>query len=117
MDILNKEEITFKDLEQIIYEIVCKEAREFTAALLDNIDGQLHQDRDKKMYRDKGYRQTTIKTVYIEIEYSRQETEEKTEEGKNASLFLLDKELGVDQTAGKRRKESARHGDKSRDDI
>lgn len=96
MNILTEDKITFKALEQIIFEIACKEARELTAEILDAMDKQIHQDRDKKAYRDKGYRQTTIKTVYGEVEYSRHVYVTKTDEGKNASVFLLDKELGMD---------------------
>ncbi|MBP3896979.1 MAG: ISLre2 family transposase [Mogibacterium sp.] len=96
MDILNKDKITFKDLEQLIYEIKCQEARELTADLLSAIDEQLHQERDRSEYRDKGYRQTTIKTVYGEVEYSRHVYLTRNDEGKNSSVFLLDKELGMD---------------------
>ena len=96
MDILNKDKITFKDLEQIIYEMKCQEARDLTEDLLKAIDEQLHQERDKSEYRDKGYRQTTIKTVYGEVEYSRHVYLTKDEEGKNNAVFLLDKELGMD---------------------
>ena len=96
MDILNKDKITFKDLEQLIYEIKCQEARELTADLLAAIDEQLHQNREKSEYRDKGYRQTTIKTVYGEVEYSRHVYLTRNGERKNTSVFLLDKELGMD---------------------
>ena len=96
MDILNKDKITFKDLEQLIYEIKCQEARELTAELLRSIDEQLCQERNKREYRDKGYRQTTIKTVYGEVEYSRHVYLTRNDAGKNTSVFLLDKELGMD---------------------
>ena len=96
MDILNKDKVTFKDLEQLIYEIKCQEARELTATILSTIDDQLHQGRDKSKYRDKGYRQTTIKTVYGEVEYSRHVYLTRNDEGKIISVFLLDRELGMD---------------------
>lgn len=96
MDILSKEKITFKDVEQIIYAIFCRAAREFTTEVLTAIDDRLHEDRDKREYRDKGYRQTTIKTVYGEVEYSRHVYLTKTEDGKNSAEYLLDKELGMD---------------------
>ena len=96
MDILNKDKITFKDIEQEVYAIHCQMAREDTAALLSLLDKELHRTRDKSEYRDKGLRKTTIKTVYGEVEYLRHVYLTKTEEGKNAAIFLLDKELGMD---------------------
>ena len=97
MDILNKDNVTFKDIEQEIYKAHCRMAREDTIKLLELLDEELHKSRDKKEYRDKGLRQTTIKTVYGEVEYSRHVYLTKTEKGKNAAVFLLDKELGMDK--------------------
>ena len=96
MDILNNDKITFKSLEQTIYDAACQAARDATVKFLTGMDEQLHENRDKKAYRDKGRRKTTIKTVYGEVEYSRHVYLTKTEDGKNASVFLLDKELGMD---------------------
>lgn len=96
MGILNKDKVTFKDIEQEIYEAHCRMAREDTIKILNLLDKELHDGRDKSEYRDKGLRQTTIKTVYGEVEYSRHVYITKTEKGKNAAVFLLDKELGMD---------------------
>lgn len=96
MDILNKDKVTFKDIEQLIYAIKCEEARELTESILRAVDDQLFEERDKREYRDKGLRKTTIKTVYGEVEYSRHVYLTRSEEGKNTSIFLLDKELGMD---------------------
>lgn len=96
MDILNKDKVTFKDIEQLIYAIKCEEARELTESILRAVDDQLFEERDKRGYRDKGLRKTTIKTVYGEVEYSRHVYLTRSEEGKNTSIFLLDKELGMD---------------------
>ena len=96
MDILNKDKVTFKDIEQEIYDAHCRMAREDTIKILNLLDEELHDAREKSEYRDKGLRQTTIKTVYGEVEYSRHVYMTKTEKGKNAAVFLLDKELGMD---------------------
>ncbi len=96
MNILNKGKITFKEIEQEIYAVHCQMAREDTIKLLSLLDEELHGSRDKSEYRDKGLRQTTIKTVYGEVEYSRHVYLTKTENGKNAAVYLLDKELGMD---------------------
>ncbi len=96
MDILNKDQLTFKEIEQTIFNLCCGAARELTVELLKTIDEKLHDERDKEEYRDKGLRQTTIKTVYGEVEYSRHVYITKTEDGKNATVYLLNKELGMD---------------------
>lgn len=96
MDILNKDKITFKSLEQTIFDAACQAAREATIEFLSAMDEQIHENRDKKAYRDKGLRKTTIKTIYGEVEYLRHVYLTKTEDGKTASVFLLDKELGMD---------------------
>lgn len=96
MDILNKDTITFKDIEQEIYAAHCQMAREDTILLLRLLDEELHESRDKSEYRDKGLRQTTIKTVYGEVEYLRHVYLRKSEEGRKTAIFLLDKALGMD---------------------
>ena len=39
--------------------------------MLESYDKELAEGRDKKIYRDKGTRDTSIKTVYGEVSYSR----------------------------------------------
>ena len=53
--IVKEKQESFKALEQKIFAYVCEPGREIT----------------KKVYRSKGSRKTTIKTVYGEIEYRR----------------------------------------------
>lgn len=96
-DILSEEKVSFKDFEQAIFERCCEAAREATVEILQAIDEKLAKERDKSRYRDKGYRKTTIKTVYGEVEYYRHVYITKTEEGLNAAVYLLDQELGMDK--------------------
>lgn len=96
INILNKDVVTFKEIEQTIYKIFCNAAAEFTADLLKVIDEKLFEDRDKSEYRDKGLRKSTIKTVYGEVEYSRHVYLTKADDGKNKAIYLLNKELGMD---------------------
>ena len=63
--------VTFKELEKNIYAWVCQIGREFTKEFLERYDRMLMEDRDKKKYRNKGARQTTVKTVYGEVTYQR----------------------------------------------
>ena len=53
--------VTFKELEKNIYAWVCQIGREFTKEFLERYDRMLMEDRDKKKYRNKGARQTTVR--------------------------------------------------------
>ncbi|WP_034429317.1 UPF0236 family transposase-like protein, partial [Caldisalinibacter kiritimatiensis] len=64
--------------------------------ILEKLDDKLMKERDKKKYRNKGFKKTTIKTVMGEIEYKRRIYEYKTEEGKKAYKYLLDEYLNMD---------------------
>ena len=63
--------VTFKELEKNIYAWVCQIGRRFTKEFLERYDRMLMESRDKKKYRNKGMRQTTVKTVYGEVTYQR----------------------------------------------
>ena len=96
-NILNEDRVSFKDLEKAIFEIYCEAARGMTVSILQALDEKLAKERDRSRYRDKGYRKTTIKTVYGEVEYKRHVYITKTEEGLNAAVYLLDEEIGMDK--------------------
>jgi hypothetical protein len=64
---------------------------------LERYDDELQKGRDKKLYRDKGGRTTSIKTVYGEVSYSRTVYETRTAEGKKAYIYLLDEALSMDK--------------------
>ena len=95
-NILNENAVSFKELEQAIFEQCCEAAREATRAILQAMDEKLAKERDKSKYRDKGYRKTTIKTIYGEVEYLRHVYITRTEDDRNAAVYLLDEELGID---------------------
>ena len=95
--IVNEELISFKELEKKIYSYVCELAREITQQMLESYDEELAQSRDKKVYRGKGKRTTSIKTVYGEVEYSRNVYRTKTEDGQTAHVFLLDQAMHMDK--------------------
>lgn len=95
--IVNEELISFKELEQKIYSYVCELAREITTHVLESYDKQLAETRDRKQYRGKGKRSTTIKTVYGEVEYSRNVYRTQTAEGQLAHVFLLDQAMHMDK--------------------
>ena len=65
MESIIKEKLeTFKTLEKKIYVYMCGLAQEITRTMLEAYDAGLAEGRDKSLYRDKGKRTTTIKTVY-----------------------------------------------------
>lgn len=63
--------VTFKELEKNIFTWICQVGQQFTKEFLERYDQMLMQERDKEKYRHKGIRQTTVKTVYGEVTYSR----------------------------------------------
>lgn len=89
--------VSFKEFEKNIFDFVCELAREITRTMLESYDKELAEERDKKTYRGKGNRRTSIKTVYGEVEYSRRVYQTKTEDGRTAHVFLLDQAMQMDK--------------------
>lgn len=95
--IVNEKPVSFKELEKKIYSYVCELAREITQQMLESYDEELAKSRDKKVYRGKGKRKTSIKTIYGEVEYSRNVYRTETEDGQVAHIFLLDQAMHMDK--------------------
>lgn len=96
--IVKEKRISFKELEKKIFNCACMASREITAALLEEYDGELFKNRDRKAYRDKGTRLTSIKTVYGEVSYRRHVYRTTLEDGRKAYVYLLDEEMGMEKT-------------------
>lgn len=95
--IVNDKPISFKQFEKKIYSYVCELAREITQSVLESYDEELADSRDKKQYRGKGKRKTSIKTVYGEVEYSRNVYRTENEDGQVAHIYLLDQAMDMDK--------------------
>lgn len=95
--IVNEELVSFKELEQNIYSYVCELGREMTQIVLEAYDKELAESRNKKAFRGKGRRKTSIKTVYGTVEYSRNVYCTKNEDGQTAHVFLLDEAMHMDK--------------------
>lgn len=95
--IVEESQITFKELEQKIFAYVCETAVEMTRIILEDYDKEIHADRDRSQYRDKGKRTTTIKTVYGDVTYERYVYQTMDEEGHRAFVYLLDEAVNVDK--------------------
>lgn len=96
-NIVNEKQVSFKELEQNIFEAACFLAREKTSKILESYDDDIALNRDKEKYRNKGKRQTSIKTVYGEVTYSRRVYETTPEDGKKAYVYLLDVYLQMER--------------------
>ena len=88
--------VSFKELEQKIFAFVCELGREITQIMLESYDKELAEGRDKKIYRNKGTRNTSIKTIYGEVSYSRRVYQTKNEEGQVEYIYLLDQAMQMD---------------------
>ena len=95
--IVDENLLSFKVLEQKIFDYVCELGRQITQQILEAYDTELAESRDKKHYRGKGKRKTCIKTVYGEVEYKRTVYRPKTEQGENAYVYLLDEAMQMDK--------------------
>ena len=95
--ILGQNEITFKELEKKIFQFICWFGVELTKLVLEGKDVELHKSRDTKKYRDKGFRVTTIKTLYGDVTYRRHVYQTSDEGGKKYFIYLLDEALKLDK--------------------
>ena len=95
--ILAENLVSFKELEKKIFAYVCELGREITQIMLESYDKELAEGRDKKIYRDKGTRDTSIKTVYGEVSYSRRVYRTENEEGQVEYIYLLDQAMQMDK--------------------
>ena len=89
--------VSFKELEQKIYSYVCEIAREMTRNVLERYDQELMIERDMAKYRHKGFKKTSIKTVYGEVEYSRRIYKVMPEGSRPAFVFLLDEAMKMEK--------------------
>lgn len=94
-NILTKERISFKDLEEIAFKIACEFANEILRNMLEEYDKKIMDTRDTKEFRHKGKETTTIKAKTGLVEYTRTKYLQKQEDGKNKCIYLTDEILGI----------------------
>ena len=92
---LNEEGLTFKEIEEEIFRMVCEWGQSFARDFLERYDKYLMLNRDKNTYRNKGLRETTIKTVFGEVNYSRRVYETTRDDGLKEFVYLLDEQLHI----------------------
>lgn len=93
---IKEKAVTFKEFEKKTFAWGCQICQEFTREFLERYDQILMEQRDKKKYRNKGLRQTTIKTVYGEVTYRRTVYEYVSDDGEKCFVYLLDENLELD---------------------
>ena len=93
-EIIASNEIKFNDLEKKVFKFVCFFGCLIIKLLLESYDKKLMNNRDKKKYRHKGLRETSVNTVMGEVKYKRV-MYEVHEEGITKTVYLLDEVLNI----------------------
>ena len=92
--IIASNEIKFNELEKKVFKFVCFFGCLIIKLLLESYDKKLMNNRDKKKYRHKGLRETSVNTVMGEVKYKRV-MYEVHEEGITKTVYLLDEVLNI----------------------
>jgi hypothetical protein len=100
MDRVTESGLDFKDFEQWCYDMGMAFARMLMMTALTNLDYHILKTRDKSLYRTKGFRQLTLKTLMGEVDINRRLYRTVGEDGAVMHIHLLDRMIGLD-TIGK----------------
>ena len=87
--------VSFNELEREIFREVCKLGVHLLKTALESWDADLASGRERSIYRHKGKRRRTIKTILGEVEYERAVYEVVDIDGRKCSVYLLDAALGL----------------------
>ena len=94
--IVTNNEINFNELEQKIYTFVCNLGCNILKEIIEKYDEKLQNERDKKIFRHRGLKPDSIKTVMGVVEYRRAIYECK-EDNKKKFVYLLDENLKLSE--------------------
>ena len=92
--IITSDEVKFNELEKKIFKFVCFLGCLIIKKMLESYDKKLMNTRDKRKYRHKGLRETSINTVMGEIKYKRV-MYEIHEDNVKKTIYLLDEKLHI----------------------
>ena len=95
---VTEKKVDFNSLEREIFRRVCEMGCELLCEVLRQYDMSLSYWRDKKKYRSKDLRKTTVKTIMGEVEYERSLYEVTDEDGSTSYVYLLDEAMGISGT-------------------
>ena len=93
-EIITSKEIKFNDLEKKVYKFICLIGCLIIKLILESYDKKIREKRNKKKYRHKGLRETSVNTIMGEIKYKRAMYEIQ-EEGVTKRVYLLDEVLKI----------------------
>lgn len=93
-NILTNNNINFNLLEKNIYKFVYELGCNLLKEIIENYDRELQNSRDKKIFRHRGLKQDSIKTVMGVVDYKRTIYEVKENDQKKF-VFLLDEALNL----------------------
>ena len=98
-NIVANNEVNFNDLEKKIYKFVCDLGCCILRTMLESYDNKIKENRDKKIFRHKGYKINSIKTVLGVVTYKRAVYEytenENTKRECKKYIFLLDELVSI----------------------
>ncbi len=98
-NIVANNELKFNDLEKKIYKFVCDLGCCILKTALESYDNKIKENRDKKIFRHKGYKVNSIKTVLGVVTYKRCVYEyvenENTKQECKKCVCLLDKLISI----------------------
>ena len=97
VEISNREIANFGSLIHTAFSLAMEFGRKLVVQALEIRDQELAETRDKKRYRSKGRRQTSIKTKLGVIEYSRNVYVDNAAPESGKCVYLLDEELGIEK--------------------
>ena len=98
--IVDNDVITFKDIENYIYDYICQIGIRLTQELLKELDVKIMKERDTSKYRHKGLKDDHIRCIYGDVPYSRALYKTTDDEGHACFVYLLNEVLKMD-TVGK----------------
>lgn len=110
--IFNENGVTLKALEKIIYKYACNIACNAMKQVLENLDKKLLEERDSKVYRNKGLKRTCIKTIMGDVEYSRRIYQYVLEDGWNVVQTVGTKIKEIEERKIKLNEKGVLNGDK-----
>lgn len=93
-EIVTNNEMKFNDLEKKIFKFVCFLGCMIIKMILEKQDKKIMKARNKKKYRHKGLRETSVNTVMGEIKYKRAMYEIE-DSGVRKTVYLLDEKLKI----------------------
>ena len=86
---------TFSELSGEIFSFAMNFGREILRQVLEESDDALRRERDRRRYRSKGKRRTSVKTKLGVVEYSRNVYEDKQPVDGKRFVYLLDRQLEI----------------------